>query len=335
MIDKIGAKFHWYFKCKAEEIVPLKGDASARQIYRVKYGDNSVIAVYGPNPAENRAFLGFTRSFYENKFPVPQILYSDESSGIYFLQDLGDETIFSFITRYRKTGFSLLERIGLLYEIALEWLVCLQTEGAQILDFDLCYQTRVFDYPAWKIDHDYFLRCFIDIFAGKSLPRLALENDLEIHRQMLLPFTGDLFMYRDFQSRNIMLWQGKSYFLDYQSGRIGHPCYDLASLLYDARADLPDDFREELKERYIDRISIEAKISADELREAFPLYALLRILQALGSYGNNGVKKGKTEYLESIPYALKNALGLFDTYPVLQKLTVLKEVLTEMRNSKF
>jgi len=337
MIETVKSIFTHHFGIKPDTIVQLKGDASTRQIYRLKYADKSIIGIYGPNKAENRAFLAFTYSFHNIGLPVPQILYSDEEAGIYFLKDLGDETLFSRLNRLRNENSGIFPRrqVENYYHQALEYLARFQIKGAEIIDFSLCYQTSAFDYDAWKIDHDYFLNCFIDIFVPQAVSRQALEETLKAHREMLEPFTGGLFLYRDFQSRNIMLMEDQLYFLDYQSGRRGHPCYDLASLIYDARADLPDDFRQELMELLLRRISSETYISTNEMREAFPLFALLRILQALASYGNNGVKKGRTEYLTAIPYALENALNLLEDNPALKKLTALYDVLTEIKNSKF
>lgn len=320
----------------ASDITRLKGDASARCIYRLSSGKISIIGIYGPNLAENRAFLGFTNTFRELNLPVPEILTVHPSENYYLLEDLGYITLFDYLTKLRtgkESRFPDIEMIPL-YRSVVEYLSRFQIEGAEAVDYNLCYQTKDFDKTAWEIDHDYFLNCFVDIMAPGYQFRKAIEKELGELRILLEPIPGNFFLYRDFQSRNIMLKDGKLHFIDYQSGRKGAVSYDIASLLYDARADIPDDFRKQILIYHCELIGSECGISKDELSEQFNPYALMRILQALGSYGNNGIIKGNSGYLTAIPYALKNIITLLESDSRFAKFPILCDFLKRAQDEK-
>ena len=314
--------------------IRIKGDASARRIYRISGDDSSVIGVYGPDIAENRAFIGFTQTFRQLNLPVPELLYVNLTENCYLLEDLGDETLFSRLIRQRNQQpghFS--EAIKQLYLEAVGRLCEFQIRGAEKIDYSLCYQTAEFNETAWKTDHDLFLDKYIRVLQYREYEKI-IENDLDAHREMLKRYPGELFLYRDFQSRNIMVTDKGLKFIDYQSGRKGHPAYDIASLAYDAKADLPDSFRMKLSEYHADMISSETKISRAEMLEAFPLYALLRVLQALGSYLRNAFAKGDAKFFESIPFGMKNVRELMENDQYLVKLTGLADFIYKIEEEK-
>ena len=319
-----------------KRIVKLKGDASSRQIYRIWGGGSSFIGVYGPNTPENLAFIGFTEAFYYEGLNVPELFIVSEDKSCYLVEDFGGTTFLSalqWIKEENPSGFPE-EYIFPSYRRLIEYLIGFQIRGMEIIDFSLCYQTEEFDEKAWKIDHDYFIDEFTSRFDASNSIKQALSVDLAKHREMLQPFKDRLFLYRDFQSRNIMVSDMDFWFLDYQSGRKGHPAYDIASLVYDAKADLPDDFKWKLAEHHANLIANETKISREEMLEAFPLYALLRVLQALGSYMRNAYAKGDAKYFESIPYGLKNARKLIHNDKRLVKLTALYDFICKLEEEK-
>ncbi len=328
--EVLASLFSAYAGVVPDGIHKLKGDASARCIYRLRAGDRSAIGIYGPNPAENRAFIGFTHAFRKLNLPVPEIFAIHQSLKFYLLEDLGDETLFKRLQQSRsETGDKFpTDELEKLYHKVIDYLTQFQVGGIDALDFNLCYQTKDFDETAWEIDHRYFLECFLDKLSPHHPNRGRIEEDLSKHRDYLRKYKKNLFLYRDFQSRNIMIISGQLAFIDYQSGRIGHPCYDIASLLYDSRADLPDEFRTSLLRRFINHISEKTKSNPAELYEAFPLYALMRTLQVLGSYGNNGIIKGGRQYIDAIPYALKNSMKLINADDRLNRLKFLREFLS-------
>ncbi len=322
--ERLTLLFQTLFANPPTTIERLKGDASARTIYRIVDATHSVIGIYGPVLAENRAFLSFTRTFTQLDLPVPEILIEDETGFCYLLEDLGNETLFDKLTRLRaeRAGNFPIDQIRDNYRNAVETLVQFQIKSPSRIDRSLCYQGAEFDEAAWQRDHDYFLEKFIQILMPDSKNRFKLELEFATHRSLLAEFPRDAFLYRDFQSRNIMVTARGLVCIDYQSGRIGAPCYDIASLLFDARADLPPDFREELREIHFSLLEQHGYPPA-VLDASFAPYALLRVLQALGSYGNNGILKGHRQHLSAIPFGLRNALSIINSDTRLRKMTPL------------
>jgi hypothetical protein len=124
--------------------------------------------------------------------------------------------------------------------------------------------------------------------------------------EFLLSAAHDYFLYRDFQSRNIMLRDGQPFFVDYQGGRKGALQYDIASLLYDSKADLPPALRRQLLDHYLDSVGSYLKLDRGAFMEHYYAYVYVRLMQALGAYGFRGFYERKTHFLQSVPYALKN-----------------------------
>jgi hypothetical protein len=148
----------------------------------------------------------------------------------------------------------------------------------------------------------YFLR-----LAGIAFNEQGLEDDFSRLTKFLLGAPREYFMYRDFQSRNVMLRDdGRPFFLDYQGGRRGALQYDIASLLYDAKADLPPELRQQLLDYYLDQLAAHVSLSrTDFMRHYYP-YVYIRLMQAMGAYGFRGFYERKVHFLQSVPYALKN-----------------------------
>lgn len=335
-----------------DSITRLKGDASNRAIYRIRYGQDTLIGVYGPDKAENAAFIGFGRTFAKLDIPVPEIYLTDDSGHAYLLKDLGDVTLFEHLNRQRDLhgGSFPYNELRPLYREAVAQLARFQLLGADSIDYSLCYQTREFNIEAWQFDHNYFITCF----AKSLLPELTdlshIESDLAHHRSLLKSADRSYFLYRDFQSRNIMLTDNGLHFIDFQSGRRGAASYDIASLLYDGRANLPQDFRNELLELHTKLLSSPPLQGRNGINSphppmrsrggtkggvsSFPPYALIRVLQALGTYGNLGIIQGKSEYLTAIPYGLKNALYLIDSDDRLKQLSTLSDLLSRIQDEK-
>ncbi|MDP8206315.1 MAG: phosphotransferase [Candidatus Electryonea clarkiae] len=316
-------------------ILKLKGDASLRTIYRISGGDRSIIGVYGPDLSENKAFIKFTRTFLKLDLPVPELFSVHDSGYYYLLEDLGDLTLFDHLLQLRDgTGLQFpRNEIACHYYEAVEQLVRFQVMGANEIDYSYCYQHDAFSEESWIFDHNYFIDCFAKVLLPGYQKWDIVENELAKHRKLLIPYPQKYFLYRDFQSRNIMVAENLK-FIDYQSGRRGAVSYDIASLLYDARADLPGDFMHELLELHIEGICDNTEMTADELHSAFAPFALMRVLQALGAYGNLGILKGRSEYLESIPYGLRNCLALLHDDERLRKLESLSDLLYRIQEER-
>ena len=308
----------------AERVVPLKGDASARKLFRLTAASRTAIGVVSPDARENRAFLEFSRHFRMCGLPVPEIYAEELDRGIYLEEDLGDTTLFQFLTANRSEGGLSSETLDL-YRQVVELLPRFQIEGGRTLNYDVCYPRSGFDKQSMLWDLNYFKYYFLRL-AKIPFSEQALEDDFERLAEFLLAADRRFFLYRDFQSRNIMVRDGAPFFIDYQGGRRGALQYDVASLLYDAKADLPFDVRDELVERYLEAASKLAPIDRAVFLVHYPGYVHIRIMQALGAYGLRGFYERKQHFLASIPYAIRNLEYLLRTAEIPVELPELAQV---------
>ena len=305
-------------------VAPLKGDASARKLYRLRSASWTAIGVVGPEGRENRAFLEFSRHFRKCGLPVPEIYGDDLQSGVYLEEDLGDTTLFQFLTAHR-TSDGIAEDALHIYRKVVEMLPRFQIDAGRTLNYDVCYPRASFDKQSmmWDLNHFkyYFLR-----LAKIPFNEQALENDFEWFTEFLLTAERRFFLYRDFQSRNIMVRDGGPFFIDYQGGRRGALMYDLASVLFDAKADLPLDLRDELLERYLAAASRLEPIDRRVFLRFYPGFVYIRIMQAMGAYGLRGFYERKQHFLASIPYAIQNLEYLLRTAELPLELPELTQV---------
>ncbi|PIU19859.1 MAG: phosphotransferase enzyme family protein [Elusimicrobia bacterium CG08_land_8_20_14_0_20_59_10] len=288
------------FGAAPESCEALKGDGSTRRLFRLRDGKRSVIGVIGPDKLENRAFLEFSRHFRGENLPVPEIYAADPAQGIYLEEDLGDTTLFEYLCAERK-GAEVPAQVIAAYKKALDCLPRFQAQAGRGLDLSFCHPRASFDRQSIMWDLNYFKYYFLKL-AGIPFNEARLEDDFVKFTDFLLEASPDHFLYRDFQSRNIMLRGGEPWFIDYQGGRKGALQYDLASILYDAKADLTPETRAELHAHYL-------KVSGVE-PEAFERYfhgfVYARIMQAMGAYGLRGFYERKPHFLTSVPYAVRN-----------------------------
>ena len=293
-----------HFGQEPGQVIPLPPSGSDRQYYRLQRGDHRVIGAYNPDQRENEAFVTLSRHFFSAGLPVPELFAYDRGTQAYLVTDLGDTTLFSILPKdHDAKGFSgdLMD----LYRKAIDYLVLFQVDGAEELDFSICYPRQAFDRQSMMWDLNYFKYYFLKV-SGIGFDEQRLEEAFERFAGHLLQAPAGYFMYRDFQSRNIMLVNGKPYFIDYQGGRKGPLAYDIASLLFDAKANIPYHQREELLAHYMDVLEARMPLDRQAFRRSVYHFVLMRILQALGAYGFRGGVEGKTLFLESVPYALKN-----------------------------
>ena len=312
------------FAAPPGSVEALKADGSARRLFRMGGPKAAVIGAVGPDPRENRAFLSFSRHFRAQKMNVPEILAESQAENVYIEEDLGDTTLFQYLTANR-TGARIAPEVLAVYKKVAVELPRFQTDAAAGLDYSLCYPRASFDRQSmlWDLNHFkyYFLR-----LSGIPFDEQALEDDFAKFADFLLEAPREHFLYRDFQSRNVMVRDGEPWFIDYQGGRKGAMQYDIASLLYDAKADLPFSLREELLAVYLDAARERVKIDRADFLARFPGFALVRIMQAMGTYGLRGFYERKTHFLQSIPYAVRNLERLLQTYDLPVRLPALSEV---------
>jgi aminoglycoside/choline kinase family phosphotransferase len=305
-VDVLQSLFEKHFGSPASRVEPLQGKlgGSGRRIVRVFGKDATAIGVLHDVPEENIAFLEFSRHFRRHGLPVPEIFAEDLDHGAYLEEDLGDTTLFEFLSANRSND-KVSDRVVEIYRTVIELLPRFQIEVGRSLNYKVCYPRASFDRQSIAWDLNYFKYYFLRL-AGIPFNEQALEKDFSRLSKFLLQADHDYFLYRDFQSRNIMLRDGQPFFLDYQGGRKGALQYDVASLLYDAKADLPPDMRQELLHHYLKVLPDFAAVSADRFMEHYYAYVYVRIMQAMGAYGFRGFFERKTHFLQSVPYALRN-----------------------------
>ena len=286
----------------------IKQQGSNRVYTRVTDADGkTVIRVDGTNRDENRAFIYMSRHFAALGLPVPKVLWVSEDEMSYTQEDLGDTLLFDSIT-------------PILLERAIRALAHIQIEGAKDFDWSVCFPVPTMDERSIRWDLNYFKYCFL---KGTKIEfsEPKLEDDFDALVQKLTANANiNTFLYRDCQSRNIMIKDGQPYFIDFQGGRRGPTQYDVASLLWQAKANIAPALREQMIDAYLDELKkLQPDLNEHEWRTALPHFVLFRTLQVLGAYGYRGYFERKQHFLESIPNALRNLKEIFTQNPILQQ----------------
>jgi aminoglycoside/choline kinase family phosphotransferase len=305
-MDVLQKLFERRFHTPAAQVQPLQGQlgGSGRNILRLTSGKISAIGILYHVREENVAFLEFSKHFRKHGLPVPEIYGEELSQGAYLEEDFGDTTLFEFLSKNR-VGESIAPQAVEAYRKVVAVLPRFQIEAGRDLNYEVCYPRGSFDRQSIAWDLNYFKYYFLRL-AGIPFNEQALEDDFDRLTNFLLSARSDYFLYRDFQSRNIMLKGGQAFFLDYQGGRKGALQYDIASLLYDAKADLPAELRQQLLDLYIEKLGGFIEVERETFLHHYYGYVYVRILQALGSYGFRGFFERRAHFLQSVPYALKN-----------------------------
>ena len=276
----------------------------SNRVYTRETDENgrSIIRVVGTNRDENRAFIYMARHFHSLGLPVPELYSVSEDGMSYTQEDLGDTLLFD------KLDPTLLER-------AIRALAHIQVTGAQDFDWSVCFPVPSMDERSIRWDLNYFKYCFL---KGTKIEfsEPKLEDEFDAIVKVILAQPAETFLYRDFQSRNVMIRDGKPYFIDFQGGRRGPTQYDVASFLWQAKANFSPALREQLIDAYLDELKrLQPNLAETSWRAALPHFVLFRTLQVLGAYGYRGYFERKQHFLESIPLALKNLHELFVANP--------------------
>ena len=329
--------FEQHFHSPVKRVQPLQGQlgGSGRKIIRLSSEKLSAIGILYDVREENVAFLEFSRHFRRHGLPVPEIYAEDLIHGAYLEEDLGDVTLFQFLSKNRVGDVA--PEVVEAYRKVVAQLPRFQIEAGHDLNYKVCYPRASFDRQSIAWDLNYFKYYFLRL-AGIPFNEQALEDDFSRLTKFLLSARHDYFLYRDFQSRNIMLRTGPNkvlneeqpFFLDYQGGRKGALQYDIASLLYDAKADLPTDLRQRLLDHYLDTLGGFLDLDRSEFMQFYYAYAYVRIMQALGAYGFRGFYERKEHFLQSVPYALKNLRWLLHNVELPVALPTLMEAFKSM-----
>lgn len=317
-----------------EEVIsvsPIAQSGSYRKYFRINGKEKTAIGVFNPDRKENRAFITFTKHFLKKGFNVPQLYNHELKENIYLVEDLGDTTLFSLVEK-EKTDDSLSEKVLSYYKDALSHLIRFQIDGGKGLDYSACYPREKFDKQSILWDLNYFKYYFLKL-VKIPFDEQKLENDFNAFSEFLLSADTKYFLYRDFQTRNILVHNDQLYFIDYQGGRKGALQYDVASLLFQAKVNLLPSVRDELLSYYLDLASQKSKIKTQKFLRYYYGYVLIRLLQTLGAYGFRGYYENKSHFLSSIPYALKNLQWLLNKNLIPKKFPELNRVLVSILKS--
>lgn len=303
--------FEEHFGTQPEMTEPLAMSGSDRRYYRISGGGHAAIATYNANVAENNTFFYITELFRKHQVNVPEVYKINKDRRAYLQQDLGKISLFDLVM---SEGFT--EKNRKLYHASLAQLAKAQWIAGREADYKQCYAARQFDEKAIMADLLYFKYYFADL---QNIPydRSLLMSEMEQLSKELGRVQPQTLMYRDFQSRNIMVYDGKVYFIDYQGFMQGPPQYDIASLLWQARAQLPAQWKEDLLNGYISTLAELHVPRMDEIhfRRGYVQFVLLRLLQVLGAYGFRGLLQHKAHFITSIGPALKNLEAFLADHP--------------------
>ena len=302
VVDDIKKVFLSYKNIPVTTIEKLPQSGGDRAYFRIYTDEGSFIATYNENTKENKAFLQFTEHFKKSNAPVPEILKVNKEKTIYIQQDLGDDSLLSKLEFHGRTPY-----MYNLFQKSLKKLAALQINGHDDLDYNWCITSKEFGKQAIISDLLYFKYYFLDTLKI-AYDKESLIDDFEALGNYLARVEHKYFMFRDFQSRNIMVKNKDVFFIDYQGGMHGALQYDVASLLWQAKAELPDDWKTGLLVYYMDCIEEILNEPVDRIRfiSQYNGYVLIRLLQVLGAYGFRGLFERKAHFLTSIPLALKN-----------------------------
>jgi aminoglycoside/choline kinase family phosphotransferase len=333
-MDVLSQLFEQYFHSPVERVQPLQGQlgGSGRNIIRLSNRQQSAIGILYGVREENVAFLEFSRHFRQHGLPVPEIYAEKLSEGAYLEEDLGDVTLFDFLSQNR-TGDVVAPSVVETYRRVLEILPRFQIEAGRDLNYKACYPRSSFDRQSINWDLNYFKYYFLRL-AGIPFNEQALEQDFNRLTKFLLSADHDYFLYRDFQSRNVMLHDSAPFFVDYQGGRRGALQYDVASLLYDAKADLLPALRQELLDHYLETLRDYVTVTREGFMQHYYAFVYVRLMQAFGAYGFRGFYERKAHFLQSVPYALKNLRWLLHNVTLPIELPTLIECFQRMLGSE-
>ncbi len=297
---------------EAHEMLKLSANGSNRQYWRMVGNSHRCIAAFNDDVRENEAFFYYSQTLRSKGIRVPEVYAIDSTRHCYLQEDLGDTTLYNYVYDKRRQGGGFDAEVLALYKQVMEDLADIQLAGRD-MDFSKAYPRSAFDAQSMQWDLNYFKYYFLKL---KYIPfdEELLEHDFHTLIEYLLTTDCKYFLYRDFQSRNIMLKEGKPYYIDFQGGRRGAAQYDVASLLYSAKSDLPEPIRQELLNHYIDSLSHKTHIDKKAFLQHFWGYVLIRIMQAMGAYGYRGYFERKDYFINSIPLAVNNLRNIIESH---------------------
>lgn len=329
MITKILKSLYLSYTGHEPEVIDeLPSSGSNRRYFRL-FGSPTLIGVCGTSTEENRAFIYMAKHFRQKGLPVPEVLAKSDNDEYYLQEDLGDTLLFNAIEKGRKTSVFGEDEKQLLRK-TMRLLPDMQFAGADGMDFSYCYPQAEFNSRSILWDLNYFKYCFLKA-TGMEFQEDLLENDFQKMADVLLRSSSATFMYRDFQSRNVMIKDDKPWLIDFQGGRKGPIYYDVASFLWQAKANYPDSLRKELLQEYMDSLRKYQQVDEAYFYAQLRHFVLFRTMQVLGAYGFRGYFEKKPHFIQSVPFAIENLRQLLnEPYPEYPYLSQVLNQLTQL-----
>ena len=309
-----------------DSIQKIPQSGGDRIYFRIHQGAETWIATYNLNVKENQTFIYFAQHFHERGMPVPKLLAVNQDQTVYLQEDVGTTSLLDVLEQEGKT-----DAVFALFQKSLTALAKLQIQGAQGLDYNHCLTSKSFGKHSILTDLLYYKYYFLDTLQY-PYDKQALIDELELLSEQLAQNQYDNFMFRDFQSRNIMVKEGEVFFIDFQGGMQGGLPYDVASLLWQAKAELSNEWKEKLLVHYINELQklLPTPLEVNEFKKQYHGFVLLRLLQVLGAYGFRGLFERKAHFLTSIPLGLKNLKNFLQVYSLAKDTPVFASILNWM-----
>ena len=329
-INELKKLYTHYTGFQAAEVQELPSSGSNRRYFRL-IGEKTLIGVIGTSVEENSAFIYMAGHFRKKGLPVPEVFCFSDDKTLYLQEDLGDTLLFNAIEKGRQ-NFMYDENERRLLHKTISLLPSMQVLGAEDFEFSRCFPQPEFGSRSILWDLNYFKYCFLKA-TGIDFQESRLEDDFHQMSNVLLQDRSTTFLYRDFQSRNVMIKDGEPYFIDFQGGHKGPVYYDVASFLWQAKANYPRELRDELLQSYIKALRTFFPVDEADFRSQLRHFVLFRTLQVLGAYGFRGYFEKKPHFIQSVPFAIRNLRELlyedYSEYPylceLLRRLTALKQ----------
>lgn len=309
-----------------KEIISLPQSGSHRKYSRVILNDRDCVFCLSSNIEENKTFIRLASAFHKKGVNVPEIYAVSPDWSSYILEDLGNVQLLDVIKKDPES-----QDLQRLVDASLRSLVEMQFLPAQVWEQNVEFPPLDEDlilYDFRYAEEQFFRR------IGLTYSRDELGSELNMLKERLLSFPKHLwgFMYRDFQSRNIMIYKDEPWFIDFQSGRRGPCIYDFVSFAWQARAGFTHSQRIRMLEEYSCRIGEKVENVGSLLKENVAYWAVFRMLQVLGAYGLRGLKEEKRHFIESIPPALEEFNNLLEGYRLNHQFPTLSKIINECRD---
>ncbi len=326
-------RYTQFYNATPQKVEAITKAGSNRSYYRFYGEKETILGVYSENIAETKTFLYFSEVFEKLELNTPKIFHISDDFLTYFIEDFGNDLLLSVVEKEYKQFDTFTDRLTELYKKSISALVKMQITAGKSIDFSRAYSISKFDKQSILFDLNYFKYYFLNRLEIQYDEKL-LQDDFDALAEYLDTNGIKNFMFRDFQARNILVKDEEVYFIDYQGGRKGAMQYDMASLLWQAKAQIPFEKKIELLNFYISEVSENIEIDKENFEKEFWFYLYIRILQTLGAYGNRGLIEKKRHFIESIPFAIDNLKELLEYKSILKNYKELHRVISEIPNQK-